>query len=98
MKARKTTKSKPVKEPDWKEIVRVLGGDILFAITNFKLQGMGQIYNSETGELRHWKESFADHLEMIPGWKIDREVMHANDLPKKERAKFFKDRETKTKP
>ena len=66
--------------------------DVLFALQNLKAPGTGSIYNSATGEFRHWKTRFADTLEKMPGVKVDREAMFALDLPKAQRAKFFKAR------
>lgn len=80
-------------EPDWKEIAITLWHDVNFAAANLKATGSGILYNPTTGTSRHWKERFADSLELMPGVVVDREAMHAMDLPKKQRLKFFKDRE-----
>jgi hypothetical protein len=80
-------------EPDWKEIAITLWRDVNFAAANLKAAGSGILYNPETGTSRHWKERFADSLELMPGVTVDREAMHAMDLPKKQQLKFFKDRE-----
>lgn len=81
------------KKPDWEAIAMTLGRDVIFALNHLKAPGSPMIYNREKGEMRHWRERFADSLEMIPEVKVDREAMHALDLPAKERRKFFKDRE-----
>jgi len=96
MPSKPATKSAPKKapEPDWKAIATILFQDVLFATNHLSFPGgSGTIYNSETGEMRHWKTRFADSLELVPGVKIDREAMFAMGLPKKQRAKWFKDRE-----
>lgn len=80
-------------EPDWKEIAITLWRDVNFAAANLKATGSGILYNPDTGTSRHWKERFADSLELMPGVTVDRDAMHAMDLPKKQRLKFFKDRE-----
>ena len=85
-------------EPDWKEIAITLWSDVNFAAANLKTTGSGMLYNPDTGTSRHWKERFADSLELMPGVTVDREAMHAMDLPKKQRLKFFKDREDAKKP
>lgn len=89
---KKDTKKKK-SEPDWKEIAWQLWYDVNFAAANLKATGSGILYNPVTGASRHWKERFADSLELMPGVTVDREALHALDLPKKQRLKFFKDRE-----
>jgi hypothetical protein len=83
-------------ETDWKAIAMALGQRVNFAINNLapKGGGSGQIMTVSDGDkvakLRNWKEHFADAIDLIPGIQVDREVMHANSLPKKERAAWFK--------
>lgn len=81
---------------NWEEIAKELAGRVHFALLNLrapysetilKLGGTTGVY-----EMRHWKEYFADSLDLIPGVTVDREAMYAVDLPKKERLKFFKNR------
>lgn len=84
------TETEPA-EPDWKEIALKLWQDVNFAAANLKSPGGVLIYCEETKTSRHWKDRFADSLELLPGIEVDREAMHALDLPKKERIKFFKE-------
>ena len=93
---------KKTKEPDWQAIAWKLAKKVNFALANLKPKsGTGLIMTGSPGDkeygLKHWKEEFADALELYPGVEVDREAMHACDLPKKERDKFFKDREAKKK-
>lgn len=77
---------------DWKDIAVTLAKAVDFAIANLKASGSG-VFDDEDGVTWHWKDQFADSLERIPGVKVDREAMHALDLPKRKREKFFRDRE-----
>lgn len=80
-------------EIDWENIAMALAQKVMFAVTHLKCPGSGTMVtlNSSGQAMRtkHWKEDFADALEKIPGGVLDREVMHAYDLPAKERRKFF---------
>jgi hypothetical protein len=60
---------------------------------HLKAPGSGAILNTKTGTMQNWLDYFADALELMPGLTVDREAMHANQLPKRERDKFFKARE-----
>lgn len=53
----------------------------------------GQEYST-----RHWKEEMADVMELIPGVKVNREAMHAMDLPKKQRDKWIANYRKATQP
>lgn len=92
MAAKKKASEKPEVPTDWKAIAVALWHDVHFAAENLKAPGSGMLLNSTTGEFRHWKERFADTLELMPGVTVDREAMHALDLPKRQRVKFFKER------
>lgn len=83
----------PQPKPDWEAIARTLWQKVHFAVQHLKSTGTGLLVDYKTGEPQHWKDDFADALELRPGVKVDREAMHAMDLPKKQRDKFFKDRE-----
>lgn len=78
---------------DWQAVAMTLAKDVRMAIENLKAEDGAILFDREKGTSRHWKERFADSLEMIPGVKVDREAMHAVDLPKRERIKFFRARE-----
>ena len=82
-------------KPDWKKIAMELAQRVNFAQQYLKAPGTGTMFNSKTGEMRSWREYFADAMEMIPGLKVDREAMHALDLPVHRRRKYFNDRAKK---
>ena len=48
--------------------------------------------------MKHWREIVADAMEKHPGVKIDRELYHSLDLPKKQREAFCKREEEMTHP
>jgi hypothetical protein len=79
------------KEPDWKAIAGELYQRVKKAVVHLRTQGDtgGFFINLETGEEKHWKDDFADAMELIPGVKINREVMHAYSLPRRERDKVL---------
>lgn len=52
---------------------------------------MTESKDGTTMDLQHWKEYFADAVEMWPGVKVDRELMHALSLPKKQQEKRVKE-------
>jgi len=87
-------KNKPAKkQPDWENIAKVLAQKVYFAIENLHARGSGIIMNFKTEKCVHWRDSFADALELLPGLKSAREVMDAIGLPPKKRREFFKKRE-----
>ena len=82
------------KETDWKTIAVELLKRVDFAMQNLRPPpGSGTLYNLKTGTMRPWREYFADAVEMVPGVTVDREALHAYDLPPKKRKEFFKNRE-----
>lgn len=97
MKTQKTKSPAARSEkPNWKEIALFLAQQVNFAITYLAPKsGSGMILNTNTGEMQHWRERFAEAMERIPGITVDREALYAFDLPAKERRKFFKDRAAK---
>lgn len=74
------------KEPDWKAIAVALWHKVSFAVANFELKGPGVVIDTKTFEMRHWKDDFADALELMPGVKVDRDKLH-EEKPKKRRKK-----------
>jgi hypothetical protein len=68
---------------DWKAIAKTLAQKAIFAIYNLKANGTGIIWNMHTGKTIHWKDDFADALELIPRIKIDRESLHNAKKKKK---------------
>ena len=63
------------KEPNWKEIATELAQRLSFAIANGKF-GSGFMLDTNTMKSHSVKDYFADGLEMIPGVKVNRELMH----------------------
>ncbi|MCW0218367.1 MAG: hypothetical protein OJI67_08605 [Prosthecobacter sp.] len=90
----KTAKKKASKARalDWKEIAFALARQVNFSIQYLAPRGGGSglLLNIKTGESRHWKEDAADALELIPGLKVDREMMHLMSLPRQQREKKIK--------
>lgn len=78
--------------PDWKEIAIALARQVNFSIQYLTVRGGGGdlMLDIKTGETRSWKEDAADALERIPGFKVDREMMHLCGLPRKQREKEIK--------
>lgn len=81
------------KKPDWEKIAMALGQRVNFAITHLKADGSGVIGNlsKPSAEWQHWRDYMADAMEMIPGIKVDRELMHLNGLPRNKRRKAIAD-------
>lgn len=77
---------------DWKAIATALAQRVNMAITHLTCQGRGIIGNLEkpAEEWQHWRDYMADALEMFPGVKVDRELMHVNNLPRAKRSKEYK--------
>jgi len=77
---------------DWKAIATALAQRVNMAITHLTCQGSGIIGNLEkpAEEWQHWRDYMADGLEMYPGVKVDRELMHLNNLPRSKRSKEYK--------
>ena len=92
----KTPPTKKTKTPkvDWEKIAKTLAGDVLFAVRHLVPRGggMGMIMdmNNPAAAMVHWKDRFADNLELVPGVMIDREMMHIQSLPRTARQKATK--------
>lgn len=81
----------PEDEIDYRAIAWKLMRQCEFALTKLKADGWtGIFYTPSTGKSRHWKEDMADAMDLLPGVKVDREMMHACSLPKKQREKEIK--------
>jgi hypothetical protein len=83
-------------DPDWKAIAEALARRVEFAIRHM-VPGhgaTGTVFTlgdkTEIKDRQSWQDYFADALEMMPGLKVDREVAHAFQLPRRERNKWFK--------
>lgn len=73
-------------EPDWKAIAMALAQRVNFAVSNCDCKG-GGLLNSETMQITGWRDYMVDALEMIPGVKIDREILATLSLPAAKRRK-----------
>lgn len=71
------------KEPDWKAIALELGQRVNFAIQHLDGRS-GFMFNEKTMEFTHWHDYFAEGMEMLPGVKIDREILATMRLPKRQ--------------
>lgn len=45
---------------------------------------------SSTGKFIHWRDHLANKLEKVPGLELNREDLHAMDLPRAKRRAYFK--------
>lgn len=77
------------KEADWKRIAFVLANRLRWILSSRATMGLGLLVDLDTGESQHWRDAVADDLELMPGWKIDREACKAMEWPKRERDAFF---------
>lgn len=86
---------------DWESIAKAQSSALLTCMNCLKAKGSGFGFvgwiDKETKQFnsKHWREIVADALEKMPGVKVDRDLCHALDLPKKQRDKFFRERELK---
>lgn len=82
---------------DWKNIASEMFSALRMCMTCLKAPpgSAGFIANTETRDMKHWREIVADAMEKHPGVKIDRELYHSLDLPKKQREAFCKSRRKK---
>lgn len=67
-------------ETDWKKIAIELAQRVNFAVTHLK-GGGSALLDPETGALRGWRDYMVEGMEMIPGVKVDREVLATLDMP-----------------
>ena len=73
-------------ETNWKEIALALAQRVNFAVVNLD-GGSSVLMDPETGELTGWRDYMAEGMEMIPGVKVDREILATMYLPKAKRMK-----------
>ena len=72
---------------DWKAVALALAQRVNVAVTQLDVKGDTYLLGPEAGEMIHWRDYMADGLEMIPGVKVDREIMHTMGLPRSKRKK-----------
>ena len=77
-------------EPDWKSIAITLARRCRWVIENIHSRDSTTTINLKTNEIRHWKDSLMDAVELIPGLKFDRPAVYAISYPRKERDAWFK--------
>lgn len=75
--------------PDWKNIALELAKRVNFAIIHLKATGAGVVgsIDTPTNEWKHWRRYMAEGLELLPGYKVDWEMLDTLDLPKAKRIK-----------
>lgn len=73
------------KTKNWKTIATALAQRVNWAVTY--LNSTGEVINIRTGKVTAWRDYMADGLEMIPGVKVDREIMHTFSLPRNKQKK-----------
>lgn len=78
-------------EPDWKAIALALAERVNFAIMQLSTHGSGILFNFKTGSSRHWRRYMAEGLLLIPGTKLDEDVLDSLSYPPKQRAKALKE-------
>ncbi len=71
---------------DWKSIALALGQRVNFAITHLDCKG-GAMMDMKSGKLTPWRDYMAEAMEMIPGVKVDREILSTLYLPQAKRRK-----------
>lgn len=67
--------------PDWQKIALQLAQRVNFCVTHLHAKGEsaggGCLLDISSGTTQHWKDYCAEALEMVPGVKVDHELMHA---------------------
>lgn len=91
------TCTQPCDNTDWKSVAKSSHKALTMCMRHLKAPVgssgvIGEIQKDGTFKIRHWREIVADALEKFPGCKVDREACHALDLSKKNKDKFFSDR------
>lgn len=72
-------------DTDWKAIAMALAQRVNFAVTNCDCKG--GLMNLETGQATGWRDYMVEAMEMIPGLKVDREILGTLHLPLTKRRK-----------
>ncbi len=69
---------------------------LYWAMENLKAPGSGMLMTVgprkdvvDVTRVRHWHESFIEIIELVPGYKVDREMLHISCLPKRARNKAY---------
>lgn len=72
---------------NWKKIALALAQRVNFAVTNCNCKAGGSMLNTETMKIIGWRDYMVEALEMIPGVKVDREILETLNLPPSKRRK-----------
>jgi len=73
-------------EPDWKAIAHELAQRVNFAVVHCECKGVGML-DTETMQVTPWRDYMAEAMEMLPGVKVDREILATLYLPPAKRRK-----------
>ena len=71
---------------DWEKIALALAKRVNFAVQHCTCKG-GGLLDTKSMNLISWREYMVEAMEMLPGVKVDREVLAAMDLPPAKRKK-----------
>ena len=72
---------------DWKSIALALAQRVNFAVQHCDCKGGGGMLDVDTGQITPWRDYMAEAMEMIPGVKVDREILSTMYLPPSKRRK-----------
>lgn len=70
---------------DWKQIAMELKQRLIFCLNHGKF-GSGMFLDFESGTTQSVKDYLADGLEMVPGVKVNRELMHMTPAQRRKAA------------
>jgi hypothetical protein len=74
------------KDTDWKDVAMALGQRINFVMRNCNLEGE-ILLNQDDATMISVREYLAQGIEMIPGIRVDREILATFDMPMAKRKK-----------
>ncbi len=75
---------------DWEKLARMAVADLCWMLENFKpIRGTGLLYNSKTGKTRLWQDRILDTIRESGLYKIDRDLILAKQLPRREFQKWL---------
>lgn len=89
--------SVPDTDVNWKQIATEMLRDLEFALMNLRPRHgwTGALFNLETGECKGWRTRIMETMLLYPGITLDRELIEAQDLPRKEYRKWLAERRAK---
>ena len=71
-------------EVDWKKIALQLAQRVNFAVTNLT-SSPGGMFGLSTGKVTDWRDYMVEGMELVPGVKVDREILQTLGLPPSKR-------------